>query len=283
MKKKGNVLFWEVPSVVLTPEKLAEIGLGSYLPRNSFETAMIKALRKATKGGDKKYGKSIGEIEVTFVVHGYIKNGIDIDLDKNLSFSVSKIDGSIAPISGDETSELYKAIREHYDEAVGTLNSEQIRTMILKKVKEDLHGVPLRQSGGIYFVDERFDEQKQKLEEIFRRLPDSRLHAVPVYDDQGTLDAIEDGASTEIFGEIDRLIGEIDGRIKKGELTKRQLEGRRNEADVILAKIKIHQENLRSKADAVTSKLLVVSRAIKKLLDTDIEEPMDFMEMLRSL
>jgi len=280
--KTGTQLFWTISEFSTTPEKLSDLGFADFVPRNDFRSAMIKALHKHTKGNERLYRRFGDTCEsVSFGVFLQTTNGSDMDMQKEVVLRVDKKSGAVQSVS-----EVPASLLSDYEAGKVTLSSNQIRSIVPRFIRES-HGVSMRPSGGIYFVDSRFDEAcVAKLEALFKALPGSKLYAPTMYNDKGALDSIEDAIAGTFQKEIDLLISEIEEGYKKGTLTAKQVENRKGDTVRILNELKIHEKNLRSKADSLvvrTKKISEILSSCISLAEGSMVESGDFASMLRSL
>lgn len=284
MEKKGDLIFWEISEVTTTKDKLAAMGFERFVPRNDFKSAMIKALRHITKGNDKLYRRFNDRSEsVNFGVFIEEVGEDSISLNKELVIKVDKTHGN-ADYSA--ANHLADAIHDNYRTAKETLDAGQLRSLILKVVKHECYGFAMRSGGGIYFIDRRFEDTLGRLKELFSGFPEARLHIVPVYDDQGTVEALEEAVTMDVTGDINSLINDIDRRFKDGSITKRQLEGDKDRAQKIIEKMAVHKKHLRDRYMEVSNRLVGVQKAIEGVftkVENELVEPEDFMNMLDSL
>jgi hypothetical protein len=290
MECKGDLIFWEISSELnATKAELAEMGFERCVPRNDFKAAMVKALMLITRGNEKLYRRfNDNSDSVSFgVFHETVEND-EISLDKELIIILNKNDGLVEFSNRDNP--LVPFILDSYMGGKETLDARQIRAMLLKIVKNECFGIPMRSGGGIYFLDRKipnYAQNRKKIQSFFDKFPlHTTLHTVPIYENEETSAAIEYAVKDDIFGDIDELVSSIDKRFKDGSITKRQLDGDKERASKILEKIRVHRDNLRLAAAQVSAKLLNVSGSIENLVErveNGLVEPDDFAKMLESL
>lgn len=286
MKRKGDLIFWEIKDFHTTKDHLEDLGFEKFVPRNDFKSALIKVLIKLTRSNNKLYRRFNDNADFcSFGVFAEDVTATDIAISKELIVKVDKDHGNLT--YSDEKHPLCEKIDVHYREAKETLDSKQLRSMVLKIIKQDCFGIAMRSGGGIYFIDQKFDALRDKLSSLFNAFPsEMKLHTVPVYADPGTEEAIQHATKEDIFGEIEGLVGDIGKRFNEGTITKRQLEGDKERIKKIVEKITVHKDNLRSAADEVTKRLETVNRTISALVgkvELGTVEPGDFMSMLEGL
>lgn len=289
MQRKGDLIFWSISELETTKEALIDLGFDRFVPRNDYKSALIKAIKKITKGDDKMY-RRFGETkdECKFGVFSEVVTGDELAFDRELGIVLNKRGGHIHPVRPEDTSSrLYSLISEEFRLAAKTIDSNQFRQLVLRIVRQEGWGVAMRDGGGIYFVDARFDSMLERLQRLFTAFQSkATLHRVPIFDNAGTHEALSSAISEDIAGDIGSLVADIDKRFKEGVITKRQLEGDMNRAHEILEKYKIHSENLRARAGAINAKLRTVVdtlKAVQERVERGIVEPDDFMKSLESL
>lgn len=284
MERKGDLIFWEISSdLSVTKDELASVGFDKYVPRNDYKSQMIKALMKITRGNEKLYRRFNDNFDsVSFGVFQEVVSEHEIALEKELILTLDKNDGSVSY----GLHSLANQIMDIYLSSGETLDARQIRSMLLKIVKNECFGISMRSGGGIYFIDAAFDHTRAKLLSFFQKFPSETLHIVPVYKNEQTEKAIEHAAKEDIFGDIETLVADIDRRFKDGSITKRQLEGDKDRANRILEKARVHRDNLRLAAAEVSAKLATLGVSIEKVItrvESGLVEPDDFANLLESL
>ena len=287
MNRKGHLIFWEISELTTSKDHLASLGFDRFVPRNDYKSAMIKALKKVTKGDDKLYRRFNDKSDsVSFGIFAENIEGGDISIDREYVIRVNKVHGEVE-MDAAVHSPLLDRLIEQYEKGRETLDSSQLRSLVMKIVRRECFGLPMRSSGGIYFIDTRFEGTLDKLRELFSAFPHhAKLHIVPVYDDQGTKDAVQDAAALDVTGSVESLIADINKRFKDGTITKRQLEGDKERMERIVERMVVHKNNLREAYLELSNKTVDVQKAIN-LVITNVEnnliEPDDFMSALKGI
>lgn len=287
MNRKGDLIFWEINDLTTTKETLAALGFDKFVPRNDFKSAMIKALKKVTKGNDRLYRRFNDKAaEVSFAIFEQRISDSEIVLDREITITVDKKSGSLST-KAEYDGPFYQAIRDSYLAEGKTIDSSQFRSLVLKVVQSECYGIPMRKGGGVYFIKASFDELQKRLNKLFDAFPqNTKLSRVPIYSDASTLDALESAASSDLFGEIDSLVNDINKRFELGTITRRQLDGSHERIQAIVKKTEIHADTLRAKASSIKVKLEIAKKAVKSVADrvsAGIIEPKDFMKALSEL
>jgi len=288
MIRKGDLIFWEISGFTIdkpTLETALEgLGIGRLTPRNDFKTATLKAIRTVTKGNDKLYRTFNNTLDrVSFGVFTEVPTDDDLSLKREVIVTLNKDTGILTAVNiGDEA--MWTQLQAEYDKTKKTIDGNQFRSIVLKVLKEECFGIPMRKNGAVYFIDKRFDSFREKLSSLFRVFPESMvLHSVPIFENAGTDEALESAINESVFADIENLIKDVETKFHDGTITKRLLEGRQTEANEILEKIKVHEKNLRSKAAEVTTKLSRVTGALNAVVDrvaAGIFDPEDFYKEL---
>lgn len=286
-KRKGVLVTWELNDIRTTAEHLADKGFDKYLPSNGAKTALIKALKVFKKTNSDKIYRRWEDVKesANFTVFAEEVDGQSLKMNGEATVRLNKRSSELELLEG--SGEAFEKIKELYLAEGPTLNTDQFRAIVKNVISEDLHGFSVRKGGGVYFIDERFNEGLKKLKELFGMFPmNARLHIIPVYNDDETLQTIEHHASEEMFSAIDFLIKDIDSEFSKGTINSKKLDSRKEKADEILTTITLHQENLRGEYEKVKSKLESVRKALESVtvkVEEGIQDSNDFMQLLGDL
>jgi hypothetical protein len=287
MKRKGEILIWDLHDINTTKKDLADMGLDAYLPRNNNQEVLTKALNE--------YKREQGEagervIHRRFVVEGKDKFSIfneriseqDLSLDKEITIDFDKSSGTMT--TSNASHPTFTQMVDLYRKNSGTINTDQLRKMILRVVKEEAYGVSIRRNGGAYFVDDRYKENLSNVEKIFRSFPGhATLHRIVVYDDISSMEAIEASVKGDLSNDIENLIADIKDEFEKGTITDRKLEARKEVAETILTKMRAHEVNLRDSYLNVHRELSKVQKALEDVtgkVEAGIKDSKTFMDLL---
>ena len=285
--KKGVLVTWELSNVRTTAELLSGAGFDKYLPSNGAKTALIKALKQYKKtSSDKIYRRwDDAALSAKFTVFFEEVQDNNLKMNDEATIELNKRTGDISLLHGSR--EAFEKIQALYDSEGATLNTDQFRQIIKNIISHDLHGFAARKGGGVYFIDERFREGLENLKKIFNMFPlNAKLHIIPVYNDEETLQVLEHHVADDLFAQIDVLIKDIDEEFKKGTINPRKLENRKEKASEILSTIAIHEENLRGAYETVKTKLESVAKSLDGVtgkVERGIQETNDFMGLLESI
>ena len=279
MITKGNFVYWEMSDIKTNKKILEDLGFGDFVPRNDYKTALIKALKDYTKGNEKLYRRfnDIGD-DVSFSVFIEQTNEDDLDLRKEITIKLNKKSGLLTG--------AIPSIEAKYRSEMTTIDSTQLRQLILKALRASSHAISMRSGGGVYFVDARFDQTMKPIRDLFNAIEGAKLYEVPIYNDSASLEAIEDATASEIFSDVETLILNVTREFNAGDLTKRRLESKVAEAESILEKVKLHETNLRGRAAEVSKRVKAIQHSLditttKVASGVDAEE--SFITTLASL
>ena len=279
MITKGLFIYWEMSEVKTSKALLGDLGFWDFIPRNDYKTALIKALKIYTKGNEKLY-KKFNDIpeSVSFTVFISQVNEDDLSLNKEITIKLDKKTGILTG--------AIPEIEEAFRQEMTTIDGTQLRALILKVLRRTSHAVSMRSGGGIYFIDQRFVDNLEPLEALFRAIEGAKLYKVPVYSENTTLEAIEDATASEVFTDIETMVSEITKDFNNGKLTERRLNTKIDEANQIIKKIKLHEANLRSRASSVSQKVQSLSSLLEATtgkIAQGLEAESSFLDTLASL
>lgn len=271
MKQIGNLLYWEMSEVRTSPEDLRTIGIESFLPRNDYKSALIKALKEFTKKTS-RFPKRFNDIaeSVQFSVFYEEISGEELTLEKQITIKLDKETGILQGADGTELLKLY-------DQEKKSINTQQLRTILLKTLAHECHSVSMRNGGGIYFIKQEFVNKMEEIREKFSRIDGVKFHNVPIYDDKGTLDAVSEATESDLLSEIQTIIGTIQREFEKGDLSSKRLEGKTSQIDEVMVKLKIHKESLREKYDDLEKKLQLIDQTVQENISR-VQEGLDMTE-----
>lgn len=297
MKLKGNIVYYSVRDFNIPTEKLeqalSELGFepDDFIPRNDFKSALIKALKTVNKNyageGDQRYNRLDDGNYSTFTVYELKPNGYDLDLNKQLTIRLDKTHGNTEIISQTASEAFVQNIRTLYEQEKDSLNSQQFRRTVLNVIEKDCRGFKVRPGGGVYFISPAFDGGRLKLQELFKRFREHmEFSSIPVYDDEGTVDALKTASSADMFSQIESLKRDIEKDFKTGVITSRRLENDKNKAKDLIDRIKTHGEYLREESVKHSAKLSRVMAALDEAI-TKVEsgnvEPTAFSDLLKDI
>jgi len=294
MKMRGSLVYWkfssfstnrevlekklqklgDLPSVKTSIKKYKGKSSQTYvdlLPRNDYKAAMIRALRKILKADESSrfYKRLKDQAEaVNFTVimpieilegkapHYEFKNEVSLELNK-----------ATGEVKFSEVNPFEDIILSEFKEMQKLVDSEQVSKLFARIMVEEIHGVSLKL--GVYYVGEDQMDKVQALQEIVTMIdsPNLELFKIPVYNDESTLKAVEAAVNDDMLDKLETLKEEICQKWKDDSLSPKVLENRQVAVQELFGKLKIHKEDLRSKASIIENRLVVLEKSLSKIMD----------------
>lgn len=296
---KGHLVFWkmdtsiEVPreDVVKSLEKFGALprvmgknanaskSYADLLPKSDYVGAMGRALRKVCKVQNdedlSRFAKALphaGEeraswvIAVTKLLEATPDAPVDINLHKEVTVSVHKVTGKVG-LSHEFPQK--RELLQSYRDAQGSADYGQLTAVAMKIIKNQCFGIPLRQYGGFYFVNDSNLETLQTLREFFLCFPQDmmRLLEIPIRHDDLTNSAIEDALVESLDKEIKDFVKTVKEKVAFGKVTSRFALGKKEAAEQIMEKVDAHRRDLRTQSKMLTKKLDTLNKVL-----TDAED-----------
>ncbi len=271
MKQIGNLIYWEMSEVRTSPEDLSMIGITSFLPRNDYKSALIKALKEFTRKTS-KFPKRFNDHadSVMFTVFFESIEGDDLTLEKQITIKLDKATGILQGADGTDLLRLY-------DQEKKSINTQQLRTILLKTLAHDCYSVSMRNGGGIYYIKKEYEEKMVEIKNKFAQVEGVSFHVVPIYDDNGSLEAVSNATAADLESEIQTILGTIQREFEKGDLSSKRLEGKTEQIDEVMIKLKVHKDSLREKYNDLEKRLQEIDRTVQSNIDR-VKEGLDMTE-----
>jgi hypothetical protein len=309
MSQKGNIVYFHIPQdLKTTTADLEAIGVGDFNPRNASKTALRKAVAIVTKNlwrasgkvlkAEKKKTEDTSSETSYSIVYPHVENK-EYAGKTVLTVTLNKTDDSLEYIRGRQqdgspwlddvtNADLVRQISSLFTAETETVDHEQFRQVATRYLKGECLAISMRpDSGGVYYVDGEFTTQLTKLKRVFQefasrsRLP-LRLDMVPVYDDEGTNEAISWAAVSEFEREIQRFQGDLKGISNAGS-TKRILKGRVKEGQRIMERLAAHRKHMTDRFEEFSSTMERIETGLKAIVEEThgkAVEAFDFSEAL---
>lgn len=289
----GHLVTYEIdPDLTTTATELKDLGLGlaDLVPRNDYKSALIKALRIATKGNDRLYRRFNDKPDsVSFGIFYQSTSANDIDISKEFVLSLDKATGNVTYPTSGELPQLVLTILDAYNTGKATLNADQFRALVANIIKTHF-GVSVRRGGGIYYFDKRnpvTNTGLEKLKSLFSAFPKSTLHQYRVADDDtDAAVAITDAVKTDVSEDWEAILNDTVSLAKDGKLTDKILENRIESINAVLEKVSVHEAHLRSEADTLKTKLDAAKAKFSEYVGSAksvVAAPASFVDALSSL
>jgi len=273
MKRRGSLVWWAVGDrFQTTKQRLQELGFEDITPANDFRTSLIKAVKKVKKDMGLDHGLT-GFPKANTQHHRYL------DTPERCEICIYKptvVDGEpyyvklckciLDKDSGHLDVDVLDiafahrvdALRNEYRIQREAIDAVQFRLLVKKLIvgtgQMSCNGISMRPvSGGVYYVDARFDDRFNAVRELFRNIDTAggycRLDSVPIFNTTETAEALEYATTIEIKNAITKFEEKLAAEVKKGMSPKR-LAGRKREAEGLISRIRTHSENLTASAEA---------------------------------
>jgi len=301
---------WSIKSDArFDPDVLVRFGIDpAALPQNAPKTALRKALIELRR----EYKFEIPEDapiqqqrarhetfrtteeDVSMALTRSVTDGAGFRVATLMTATISK-DGSVLHFEQKEIeaslyNELCSRIRGLVASGRVEINGDQFSKVIGKFVKGSYgcNGVSVRiYSGGVYFVPQVFAERLDNIKRLFAALPVGiRFSSFPVFDNAESMAEVEWGASTALQGEVDALLGELEGLAREGGIPKRVFERRTEDIEEIRGRLDVYREHMKTTADALFARLGTVERVIDQRLNAmtgKVIEPFDFAAEMEAI
>ncbi len=147
-------------------------------------------------------------------------------------------------VARDEFRETIARIQANYERRKGEIEPEDISSWLVK-IARKLNAVPLRDTGGIYFIPGGANgaELWRRIVNVITRVSGHRVFSIPALKNSDAIAAITDAITQEAeaaAAALDRELG-LTGEEKLGA---RAIKSRQEQVDVLLAKIGAYDELL---------------------------------------
>jgi hypothetical protein len=144
-------------------------------------------------------------------------------------------------------------VRAAYARHLDVASSEDVGAWLCREIRR-VDGVPLRESGGFYFVPPRMLDRWNKIGDALRSCSAHRLFTIPAMRTSSAVEAILAAVEGEAQSEADR----IEESFVAGDLGERALGGRVDKVDAIAAKVERYEELLGTKLDSLRDRLMTL-------------------------
>jgi len=231
--------------------------------------AFSRAARSLNSGREGRFSRGIKDNSDRRVV-GVVSEHVDQD-DEALEYvqtttaSLIKQDGSIE-VKG----ALGTEFRQGYDKYLVSFTDDDIRSLI-RKVIVLVGGVPLRPTGGVYFIPRPTVERMNSLSKVLVALNAGKIYLMRVPDsvDKSERAIAWECAETEIDGRISKIMEAVDRIDKRAKCMVKQRDRLVEVRNIMAIYVGLCEEE--AKAEAIRDKLREVENAIAgkmKILNT---------------
>lgn len=305
LTRVGTSILWEIEDDVFTTSAvLKSHGFEGWTPRNNFSESLNKAVKTVRRDWDvrqfgadipkrikqakhTRYKETSEEARVAF--HVPRVNGNDFSIDVAAVIVLDKKTGSLSyvreSIQEHEFHELADKISAAYRLERDRVNSDEFRRFVSRYATgmTGCNGIPLRASGGAYFVPAMFDERLAKLKAVCQAVNGvARIITIPVYDDEESSVALEAATTGTFESRMKTMIEKLQADVAKG-LSPRAYEFRLEEVEELRQQIESFKKQTRSHAATFESKMQTLYNALESGLGNvkdNIVVPFDLMAEL---
>lgn len=302
----GTTILWSIEdNVYTTAAVLAANGFDDWTPRNNFSESLNKAIKTVRREWDvQAFGEANIPKRVKQAKHHRF---IDTDLEARVAFTVPRINGTDFSIdvalviildkkTGALTFErdtastgdfeiLQQKVRDSFRVERDRINSDEFRRFVGRYATgmTGCNGIPLRPTGGVYFVPSMFDDRIAKLKAMFDQVNGlARFLSIPMMDDEETAAALEYATSETFEARMKILITKLDEDVKKG-LSPRAYENRLQEVAALASQIEAFKNQTRSHAEVFETKMNNLAQIMEKNLGNvkdNVVQPFDLLAEL---
>jgi hypothetical protein len=146
--------------------------------------------------------------------------------------------------------DLAQAVLDGYAVQRMALTTEDISSWLTRLIKR-VGAVPLRDTGGVYFVPRTHLDTWRTIGRVLRTAGANVVYEIPALRSDEAVEAILDALQTEAEREAKALESELE----KGELTSRALKGRASKTEQMLAKIQSYEGLLGQSLDVLKKRV----------------------------
>lgn len=90
-------------------------------------------------------------------------------------------------------------------------SSDEVRTAIVRAVREGCYGAPLRKHGGFYWVSPMYNSEQEAVGRVVESLGQSVWYTLPIHESVQTVKAVSAGAQDSLRSELADLHAQIEG------------------------------------------------------------------------
>lgn len=301
----GTSILWEIEDDVYTTSAvLTAHGFEAWTPRNNFSESLNKAVKTVSREWDvRQFGANIPKRikqakhtrfketseEARVAFHVPRVNGNEFSIVVAAVIILNKETGALSferdSIQEHDFQELTEKLRAAYTVERDRINSDEFRRFVSRYATgmTGCNGIPLRASGGAYFVPSTFDERLEKLKSICGAVNGhAKMITIPVYDDEESSIALERATTGTFESRMKVLIDKLAADVAKG-LSPRAYENRLEEVEELRQQIESFKRQTRSHAAAFETKMSslygVLEAGLGNVKD-NVVQPFDLMAEL---
>lgn len=269
----GGIVFWRLGGQVSMIE-LAKAWSDKGLPPEHLPNlpGSETALRRAMNSVQEK------RLRVRPLSHGrwaVVKETVDVDADDLEHETVLKVslnkDTEELTFQG-RGADLKKTVEARFLRELTSLSSNDISSWLSGPVLGRLKAIPLRDSGGAYFIPRQAMETWTAISKAVDKASSAALHTIPALRTSDAIEAILEALTSEVT----QTVQGIEDQIKGGDLGKRALGNRGDQAETLLVKVQEYEKllgkNLTKLKQSVRGVKAASAAAILALEDEDEDD-----------
>lgn len=270
----GDLVWWqlsnaEVPRVEL--ERLwSDAGLDrGLLPESPTAERALKAAAKESQVGHVDYLVRLGKEDPTEVIFAVVHESREAD--GSLSYTQEarvRLDRVHEQLITDAPShQLVAAICSGFERLRLTHTADDVRRAVTKTLRS-FCAVPLRESGGIYWVPRTYSAALRQLQKAVESIGSSTVYLLPVHDSADAARTLGDVAQASVEDELEQLKFEIDGFLQSPPERPSTLMRRLEAFEALKAKAELYRDILKVQVDDLDSQLSTLTSTVERLLDS---------------
>lgn len=269
----GWCLYWSIRKVSIPfnelQDLLKELSIDQRLAKKPLHrNAFIKSVKEMSKLKDNNFHRKVADstekMALVMVNQNVDDKNLKVDFKTKTTAVFDKISKNleIKGHGGSEIEDKYQFHQEHYD-------SKQLRSLVLRYVKQICDGVTVRQDGGVYFVATEKEEELDKLEKLFERInsinSESILEIIPIIDSKKARNSIWKSVVGDINNNLDKLLEDFNNM--NPDINARNLKLKLKKYDNLKTKVEMYEEVLKDTADGLKDKIKSINDKVIEKLD----------------
>ncbi len=230
-------------------------------PTQAFRRACRKAASRIEAGQMlRKIADTPEEIVIGLVEE--LPNAAERDLEYKVLARIAFHKGT-QKVSADlphETVEMIRNLyRRHFEHS-----SDDIRWMISSFLQEA--GVSCRQSGGVFFVPEKFQETLDALSKVVEEIGDNRIYQLPIFDTEEARSSLQEVAQRTFDDELRALETALE-TYDPDSVRSSTLERKLEEFDALRNRVNLFTDVLNFKAEGMQKRVETIRSGLRQVLD----------------
>jgi hypothetical protein len=217
----GTIVMWSIEGVEVERAELESLygqyGLGAdYLPPEIKPVAAFrKAIKKASSGSPDHLFRSISKSGNEIII-GIVREDVDrhhkdlgYDVECKVTLHAKDPDNAYVDVTP-RTHNQGRVVAAEFRTLRNSYTSRDIYSMLRINVTEKMFGIPLRDTGGVYFVSPEFSSDLKKHKDVIRELGTSELILLQVNNDPGSREDMSKQAKKSLEAELQDIAEELE-------------------------------------------------------------------------